>query len=101
MLGREHEVDALNSAEEALGRIHSGQRFDVILCDLMMPQVTGMDFHAELLRHYPDLAAKMVFLTGGAFTPRAREFLERVDNQRVEKPIDVHGLKALVNDMLR
>jgi FixJ family two-component response regulator len=68
---------------------------------LMMPRVTGMDFHAELLHDYPDLAAKMVFLTGGAFTPRAREFLERVQNQRVEKPIDVHGLKTLVNDMLR
>jgi PAS domain S-box-containing protein len=101
MLGREHEVDALNSADEALGRIRSGQRFDVILCDLMMPQVTGMDFYAELQHDYPDLAAKMVFLTGGAFTPRAREFLERVQNQRVEKPIDVQSLKALVNDMLR
>jgi PAS domain S-box-containing protein len=100
-LGREHEVDALNSAEDALCRIRSGERFDVILCDLMMPQVTGMDFHAELERAYPEQAAKMVFLTGGAFTPKAREFLENVQNHRVEKPIDAQGLKALVNDMLR
>jgi PAS domain S-box-containing protein len=100
-LSREHEVDALNSAEDALVRIRSGERFDVILCDLMMPQVTGMDFHAELQRGYPDQAAKLVFLTGGAFTQRARDFLEHVQNQRVEKPIDAQGLKALVNDMLR
>ena len=100
-LSREHEVDALNSAEDALARIRAGERFDVILCDLMMPQVTGMDFHAELERGYPDQAARMVFLTGGAFTQRARDFLEQVQNQRVEKPIDAQGLKALVNEMLR
>jgi CheY-like chemotaxis protein/two-component sensor histidine kinase len=100
-LGREHEVEALTSAEEALARIRRGERFDVILCDLMMPQVTGMDFHAELLRSFPEQAARMVFLTGGAFTPRARAFLEHVHNHRVEKPIDAQGLRALVNDMLR
>lgn len=60
-----------------------------------------MDFHAALARDYPELATKLVFLTGGAFTLRAREFLERVENQRLEKPIDVHGLKALVDHMLR
>jgi PAS domain S-box-containing protein len=100
-LGREHDVEALNSAEEALARIRSGERFDVILCDLMMPQVTGMDFHAELLRTYPDQAGRMVFLSGGAFTKRARDFLESVQNHRVEKPVDAQGLKALINDMLR
>jgi PAS domain S-box-containing protein len=100
-LGREHDVEALNSAEEALARIRSGERFDVILCDLMMPQVTGMDFHAELLRSFPEQAGRMVFLSGGAFTKRARDFLESVQNHRVEKPVDAQGLKALINDMLR
>jgi PAS domain S-box-containing protein len=100
-LGREHDVETLNSAEEALTRIRSGERFDVILCDLMMPQVTGMDFHAELTDDFPEQAKKMVFLSGGAFTKRARDFLESVSNHRVEKPIDAQGLKALVNDMLR
>jgi PAS domain S-box-containing protein len=100
-LGREHDVEALNSAEEALVRIRAGERFDVILCDLMMPQVTGMDFHAELLRAFPDQASRMVFLSGGAFTKRARDFLESVQNHRVEKPVDAQGLKALINDMLR
>jgi CheY-like chemotaxis protein len=100
-LGREHDVEALNSAEEALVRIRSGERFDVILCDLMMPQVTGMDFHAELLRTFPEQAGRMVFLSGGAFTKRARDFLESVQNHRVEKPVDAQGLKALINDMLR
>jgi CheY-like chemotaxis protein len=60
----------------ALQRITAGERFDIIVCDLMMPQMTGMDLHAALTRAAPDQAARMVFLTGGAFTERARRFLE-------------------------
>jgi hypothetical protein len=60
-----------------------------------------MDFHAELLRSFPEQAGRMVFLSGGAFTKRARDFLESVQNHRVEKPVDAQGLKALINDMLR
>ncbi|HKO92233.1 MAG TPA: ATP-binding protein, partial [Polyangiaceae bacterium] len=67
-LGREHHVETLNSAAEALVRIRAGERFDIILCDLMMPQVTGMDFHKELIDTVPDQASRMVFLSGGAFT---------------------------------
>jgi PAS domain S-box-containing protein len=99
-LGREHDVCAHNSAEDALARIQGGERFDVILCDLMMPQVTGMDFFAQLTELDPAQAAKVVFLSGGAFTARAREFLENVRNPRVEKPIDAAGLRALVHEMV-
>lgn len=52
----------------------------------MMPEVTGMDLHAELLRLAPEQAEKVVFMTGGAFTSRAREFLDQVRNPRIEKP---------------
>jgi FixJ family two-component response regulator len=67
----------------------------------MMPQMTGMDLHARLLHVAPDQGARLIFLTGGAFTPRAREFLERVDNLRIEKPFDSASLKTLINDRLR
>jgi CheY-like chemotaxis protein len=70
----------------------------VILCDLMMPDMTGMDLHAELARKLPEQATRMIFLTGGAFTPRAREFLDEVPNQRLEKPCDLGKLLALIND---
>ena len=43
----------------------------------------------------------MIFLTGGAFTARAREFLEQVPNARIEKPIDFQNLRALMKNMLR
>ena len=79
----------------------AGERFDVILCDLMMPEMTGMDLYAELGKLAGDQADRLVFVTGGAFTPRAREFLERVPNARVEKPIDFQNLRLLLRNLRR
>jgi CheY-like chemotaxis protein len=100
-LSVEHDVLGLGSAGEALAQIRAGERFDVILCDLMMPQMTGMDLHAELSRVAREQAARMIFVTGGAFTPRARAFLDETPNQRIEKPFDVRQLRALINDCIR
>jgi CheY-like chemotaxis protein len=100
-LSAEHEVVAISSASEALERIRAGERFDVILCDLMMPQMTGMDLHGALLRVEREQAKRMIFLSGGAFTPRARAFLDTTSNQRIEKPFDVRHLRALINDRIR
>jgi CheY-like chemotaxis protein len=101
MLSAEHDVTFVTSALDAIAKVSAGERFDVILCDLMMPDVTGMDLHDALLRLAPQQAEKMVFVTGGAFTRRAREFLDQVDNPRVDKPIDAASLKALVRGLLR
>jgi signal transduction histidine kinase len=100
-LSAEHEVVTIGSADEALKRIGAGERFDVILCDLMMPQMTGMDLHAELCRVAREQAGRMIFLTGGAFTTGARAFLDETPNQRVEKPFDTLHLRALINDRIR
>ena len=75
MLSAEHEVLAVTSARDAIERVFKGERFDIILCDLMMPEVTGMDLHAELVRFAPEQAEKMVFMTGGAFTSRSSRVL--------------------------
>lgn len=101
VLSSEHDVITTTSAEEALKRIQEGERFDVILCDLMMPHMTGMDLYAALFQHVVDQAQRVIFLTGGAFTPRARSFLDETPNQRLEKPFDAMHLRALVNDRIR
>lgn len=95
-----HDVTVATSGRDALDKIAAGERFDVILCDLMMPDVTGMDLHAELARTAEDQADKLVFMTGGAFTNRAREFLAKVVSPRVEKPIDAGTIRAIVHGML-
>ena len=100
-LSREHDVVTRTSAEEALEEIIAGQRFDVILCDLMMPQMTGMDFHVRLAEVAPDQAERTIFMTGGAFTPWARDFLASIASLRIEKPFDTQYLRTLVNDRIR
>lgn len=97
----EHDVVVTHQASEGLARITGGERFDVILCDLMMPQMTGMELYAELRDRAPEQAARMIFLTGGAFTTRARAFLDETPNQRIEKPFDTAHLRALINDRIQ
>ncbi|MEP7121454.1 MAG: PAS domain S-box protein [Byssovorax sp.] len=101
LLGREHDVTLVTSGRAALDYLASGAPVDVILCDLMMPAMTGIDVHEELSRTAPHHAARMVFLTGGAFTARARDFLDTVPNERVEKPFDSAALRALVRKAVR
>jgi PAS domain S-box-containing protein len=97
----EHDVVVVDSAARALEVLRDDDFFDVILCDLMMPQITGMELHAELLRRDPGQAERMVFVTGGAFTPWARQFLDSVSNPRIEKPFGRQGLRAMVNGLIR
>jgi signal transduction histidine kinase len=94
---REHlEVLALTSAREGLRRIQGGERFDVIILDLMMPEMTGMDLHRQLVELDADQARRVVFMTGGAFTTGARAFLDGVSNPRIEKPVEATNLLAIV-----
>ncbi|MDP9001626.1 MAG: ATP-binding protein [Myxococcota bacterium] len=96
VLSEDSDVKIVTDAEQALVCIGAGERYDVILCDLMMPMMTGMDLYSELLRIAPKLATRMVFMTGGAFTPRARAFAESVVNECLEKPLDIGKLRRLL-----
>ena len=93
---RGHQVRAVTSGREALGLLEDGAAFDVILSDLMMPGMSGMELYDEVARRWPDVARRMVFVTGGAFTEAAKQFLERVANERLEKPFSVGEVRALV-----
>jgi PAS domain S-box-containing protein len=93
-----HDVTSEHRADAALRRIAGGERYDVILCDLMMPQMTGMDLHDTLRTLAPDQADAMLFLTGGAFTQRARDFLARLPEPPIEKPVDPGALLARISE---
>jgi signal transduction histidine kinase len=100
LLSTEGEVVALTNAPQALALIRAGERFDVILCDLMMPEMDAPVLYEEIRRIAPAQAERMVFVTGGAFTVRAREFLENVPNARLGKPFDVEALVELVRSRI-
>jgi PAS domain S-box-containing protein len=96
LLCDEHEVTAAQSGAEALRLIAAGNQYDLILCDLMMPQMTGMEFHARLRTLDPAQAQRIVFLTGGAFTPNAQDYLKSVNTPMLEKPLEPNALKKLL-----
>lgn len=101
VLGKDHEVVTRESAVEALALISSGERFDLILCDLMMPQMTGVELHGKLNHMAPEQAERMIFLTGGAFTPASQQFLADSSIEYIEKPFDSTNLRAIVQRHLR
>jgi CheY-like chemotaxis protein len=90
-----------SSGREALELLQRGERFDAILCDLMMPQTSGMDLYDELARTIPEQAARMIFVTGGAFTERARQFLATRTNLTLEKPFEPNRLFDCLTEVAR
>jgi CheY-like chemotaxis protein/signal transduction histidine kinase len=100
VLGARHRVTGYSRAADALKTIADGARYDLIISDLVMPEMTGMDFYEELERSAPEQAERVVFLTGGAFTTRAREFLDRVEATCLDKPFNPQALRELVKARL-
>jgi len=95
-LASQHDTLLVNSGREALAYVRGGKQFDVILCDVMMPEMTGIALHAELVRVAPQQAERLIFVTGGAFTEDARHYLDRVPNAQVHKPFYLGELRSLV-----
>jgi signal transduction histidine kinase len=95
-----HNVTVTTRAREALSRIERGERFDVILCDLMMPEVSGMDVYQQLERENPALASRVVFMTGGAFSAQAQEFLASRNQEVLCKPFTATQVHGVVERML-
>lgn len=100
MLSPEHDVTTMTSAIDALKILKEGTSYDVILCDLMMPMMTGIDLYMEIQQSRPELTGRLIFMTGGAFTDRAQEFLNRVPNMRLDKPVNAQNLRALINSLV-
>lgn len=80
----------------ALRRLQQ-QQFDLILCDLMMPDLGGIELYENLSEAQKK---RVIFMTGGAFTEPARAFLERVPNRAISKPFDKDELRAAVASVI-
>ena len=101
LLSDRYDVLTADSGASAIGTLKSDPAFDAVLCDLMMPGVSGVDVYAWIQAEAPELAQKVVFMTGGAFTPRARDLLDRVPNRHVEKPFELAELSAALERVTR
>ena len=96
-LAGEHEVVPVSLASEAFARLAEGEKFDVILCDVMMPDATGREVYERLLSDWPRAARGLVFMTGGACSPEASELVDRTSRRVLYKPFRVDELRAVVH----
>lgn len=101
VLTRDHDVFVENEGARALERLLSDQQFDVILCDLAMPGISGADLYETISSTRPELATRFVFLTGGAFSREARAFLDGVSNVSLQKPFSIDSLRKILRDYIR
>lgn len=97
----DHEVVVASSGVEARTILGADTAFDVILCDLMMPGFTGMDLFAWVKETHPSLGERVMFMTGGAFTPSGQQFLTAVDCPLLEKPFDADQVTSSVAALIR
>ena len=91
-----YDVELALGGSEALARLASDDRWDAILCDLMMPQVDGVAVFEWVSAHRPHLADRMLFCTGGAFTPRGTAFVKRMGHRTLEKPVALDELMVAI-----
>lgn len=91
-----HTVVCASSAAAARAVLAEETRFDIVVSDVTMPETTGLAFHAELVGTHPEVAARMVFITGGIHDPGAERYLATIPNQLLQKPIESEQLLALV-----
>ncbi|MCC6526830.1 MAG: response regulator [Polyangiaceae bacterium] len=96
---RDHDVTVSTEPVDALAELRAGARYDIVLCDLMMPTLGGLALHAELAVFAPEQAERVVFMTGGIQTAEVRELLGRTRNRCISKPCTVQEVRRAVEAM--
>jgi signal transduction histidine kinase len=97
---REHDVTFVARADDAFARLAANETFDVVLCDVQMPEIGGRGVFDRHRSEWPHLASKMIFMTGGAFTPESREFLEQSPQTVLTKPFSLDELRAAIRALM-
>ncbi len=100
-LGRTHAISMSSNGREALQRFAMGERFDVVLCDLLMPEVNGMELFHELEQQYPEQADRVIFITGGATSEAAQAFVENHRDRVIGKPFTPVAIEAAMRGVVR
>ena len=99
ILAEFHDVTTTNDARKALDLIAAGERFDMILCDMAMPEMTGLDFRTRLATSNPEQADRLVLMSGGS-TSRSEDVASALPNRFLEKPFETDTVRMLMREMM-
>jgi DNA-binding NtrC family response regulator len=99
-LRAEHEVVVVQRAADGFARLAAGEYFDLVLCDLMMPDIGGTEVYATIAERWPELLGRLIFMTGGAFTAATADFIERGVVPMIPKPFRLDELRRLVRERI-
>ena len=97
---QEHDVSIVLDAHHALELLEQGDTFDVLICDLMMPDISGVDLYVQVCDRWPELKNRFLFITGGAVTPKAQELLQQSDVRCLHKPVRPEELQAMIDSIV-
>jgi CheY-like chemotaxis protein len=95
----DHEVELHTSVPAALEMLQTGEAFDAILCDMMMPEMTGPKFYERVLALRPELAERVIFVTGGTFTKEATKFVDSINSPVIIKPFGSEAIEAALRQV--
>ncbi|MEZ4846328.1 MAG: ATP-binding protein, partial [Bdellovibrionota bacterium] len=99
-LGDDHDVTIKESSVDAFQYLKAHPNCDVILCDLMMPEMNGVELYEKMTTLLPEMMPKFAFMTGGAFTQSAIDFISSGSLKKIDKPFTPAALKIFVKQML-
>jgi signal transduction histidine kinase/ligand-binding sensor domain-containing protein/ActR/RegA family two-component response regulator len=100
MLSTDYDLTLVSCGATAIDHITAGVRYDAIISDVMMPNMTGIELFDRLESLAPDQASRVIFLTGGVFTPQTQTRLEAAGNPQLHKPVGAHELRACIAKLL-
>jgi two-component system NtrC family sensor kinase len=100
IFGRAHEVTVVDHGRAALSIMDGGADFDVVLCDVVMPDISGLQVYEAVRERHPHLLDRFIFLTGGVLHEKSRKFLSSITNPVVKKPFELGALRELVRRVL-
>ncbi|GAI14527.1 unnamed protein product, partial [marine sediment metagenome] len=99
LVGKGHEVDSIDNASDALTKIKN-ERYSVILLDVKMPGISGIDLYQRVQKIAKSLARRIIFMTGDVMGIDTRDFLSKTGAHYVSKPISVDELVKTINKVL-
>jgi CheY-like chemotaxis protein len=94
-----HDVTKAANGLEGLTALEK-RSYEVILCDMRMPDLDGPGFYHELERRHPNLLSRVIFLTGDVLSPEAQAFFDQVKSPRLEKPFKAQEVRRVIQQVM-